>query len=107
MRSKSILSIARRVSSGLTPLRSNPEFWLNGTIPWLKTEQLGEKLIYSTSEKISETAFRETSIKIYPPNTLSIAMYGEGKTRGNVSICLLYTSPSPRDRTRSRMPSSA
>ena len=26
--------------------------------------------------------------------------------RGNVS-CLLYTSPSPRDRTRSRMPSSA
>ena len=24
-----------------------------------------------------------------------------------VTICLLYTSPSPRDRTRSRMPSSA
>ena len=25
----------------------------------------------------------------------------------NISDCLLYTSPSPRDRTRSRMPSSA
>ena len=25
----------------------------------------------------------------------------------NKSTCLLYTSPSPRDRTRSRMPSSA
>ena len=25
----------------------------------------------------------------------------------NVDVCLLYTSPSPRDRTRSRMPSSA
>ena len=25
----------------------------------------------------------------------------------NVYYCLLYTSPSPRDRTRSRMPSSA
>ena len=25
----------------------------------------------------------------------------------NISTCLLYTSPSPRDRTRSRMPSSA
>ena len=24
-----------------------------------------------------------------------------------VDLCLLYTSPSPRDRTRSRMPSSA
>ena len=28
-------------------------------------------------------------------------------TRGNGNPCLLYTSPSPRDRTRSRMPSSA
>ena len=47
---------------------------------------------------------------------------GDGAGRGNISIthvneqldntkdaiyCLLYTSPSPRDRTRSRMPSSA
>ena len=28
-------------------------------------------------------------------------------TDDNNSTCLLYTSPSPRDRTRSRMPSSA
>ena len=28
-------------------------------------------------------------------------------SNGNVNSCLLYTSPSPRDRTRSRMPSSA
>ena len=27
--------------------------------------------------------------------------------RGGIKCCLLYTSPSPRDRTRSRMPSSA
>ena len=30
-----------------------------------------------------------------------------GQKNENVSGCLLYTSPSPRDRTRSRMPSSA
>ena len=86
MLSKPISSIAKRVSSGLTPLRSNPEFWQNATIPWLKTEQLGERFIYSTTEKISAAALRKTSIKVYPPNTLSIAMYGEGRTRGNVSI---------------------
>ncbi|CAM2792640.1 restriction endonuclease subunit S [Janthinobacterium lividum] len=86
MLTKPILSIAKRVSSGLTPLRSNPEFWENGTIPWLKTEQLGEKFIYSTTEKISKAALDKTSIKVYPINTLSVAMYGEGKTRGNVSI---------------------
>ena len=27
--------------------------------------------------------------------------------KSNCNVCLLYTSPSPRDRTRSRMPSSA
>ena len=29
------------------------------------------------------------------------------KVKSKSKICLLYTSPSPRDRTRSRMPSSA
>ena len=29
------------------------------------------------------------------------------RPKNNPLICLLYTSPSPRDRTRSRMPSSA
>ena len=31
----------------------------------------------------------------------------KGLRNGKVDVCLLYTSPSPRDRTRSRMPSSA
>ena len=31
----------------------------------------------------------------------------EKNEHGHHDICLLYTSPSPRDRTRSRMPSSA
>ena len=30
-----------------------------------------------------------------------------GRTPGNIQACLLYTSPSPRDRQKSRMPSSA
>ena len=38
-------------------------------------------------------------------NTLSLIE--NGKISPSVSTCLLYTSPSPRDRTRSRMPSSA
>ena len=32
---------------------------------------------------------------------------GHGQSSGVFTDCLLYTSPSPRDRTRSRMPSSA
>ena len=32
---------------------------------------------------------------------------GTGVLYDGIDTCLLYTSPSPRDRTRSRMPSSA
>ena len=32
---------------------------------------------------------------------------GDSKMGLQARLCLLYTSPSPRDRTRSRMPSSA
>lgn len=78
--------ISSSIGSGITPSRSNESFWMNGTIPWLKTEQLGEHKIYNTTEKITQAALEKTSIKIFPINTLSIAMYGEGKTRGNVSI---------------------
>eukprot|EP00657_Telonema_sp_P-1_P005832 TRINITY_DN23559_c0_g1_i1.p1 TRINITY_DN23559_c0_g1~~TRINITY_DN23559_c0_g1_i1.p1 ORF type:complete len:103 (-),score=41.15 TRINITY_DN23559_c0_g1_i1:32-340(-) len=38
-------------------------------------------------------------LKTLGERTITIAVDGDG--------CLLYTSPSPRDRTRSRMPSSA
>lgn len=86
MQIKPLSEISVTIGSGLTPLRSNPEFWDSGTIPWLKTEQLGEKYIYSTNEFISKNALEETSINVFPKNSLSIAMYGEGKTRGNLSI---------------------
>ena len=78
--------IAIIIGSGITPSRTNKLYWENGLIPWLKTEQLGEHKIYKTSEKISQIALDETSIKVFPINTLSIAMYGEGRTRGNISI---------------------
>lgn len=78
--------ISIQIGSGITPSRTNCKYWENGTIPWLKTEQLDEYEIYETSEHITEQALKETSIKIFPVNTLSIAMYGEGKTRGNVAI---------------------
>ena len=39
--------------------------------------------------------------------TIAAEYAGTGIEAGILLACLLYTSPSPRDRTRSRMPSSA
>ncbi len=84
--------ISKSISSGLTPLRSNSKFWEGGNIPWVKTEQLGNKYIYDSNEKITDYALNNTTIKLNPSNTLSIAMYGEGKTRGSVSILRTETT---------------
>ena len=40
-------------------------------------------------------------------NHLQGSLFNKIKFHRDQSGCLLYTSPSPRDRTRSRMPSSA
>lgn len=85
---KSLKDLSVSITSGLTPLKNNSEYWENPVIPWLKTDQLGEKYIWDTNTKISEIALEKTSLKLYPPKTLSIAMYGEGKTRGNISIIM-------------------
>ncbi|MCR4736194.1 MAG: restriction endonuclease subunit S [Treponema sp.] len=78
--------ISEKIGSGMTPLRTNTEYWNSKDIPWVKTELLGQYIISETSEYISQKAFDENSLTLFPANTLSIAMYGEGKTRGNVSI---------------------
>ena len=39
--------------------------------------------------------------------SLKVIKRAKNKTSGKAISCLLYTSPSPRDRQRSRMPSSA
>ena len=41
------------------------------------------------------------------PSGASTGTYEAYEMRDKSNNCLLYTSPSPRDRTRSRMPSSA
>ena len=48
--------ISIHISSGLTPLRSNPVFWNSQDIPWVKTEQLGIKHVYDSNEKVSKAA---------------------------------------------------
>ena len=42
-----------------------------------------------------------------PKNIAIMVVTSDKGLCGGLNACLLYTSPSPRDRTRSRMPSSA
>lgn len=67
--------------SGGTPSRSNSLYY-NGSIPWIKTGELNDSIIYDTSEKITNIAIENSSAKIFPKGSIAIAMYGAtiGKT---------------------------
>ncbi len=68
--------ITIKITSGGTPSRSKDEYFQNGTINWLKTGELKDCYIFDAEEKITEEAIKNSSAKIFPIDTLLIAMYG-------------------------------
>jgi type I restriction enzyme, S subunit len=70
--------------SGGTPSRTNPKFYLNGNIPWIKTGELGNKYIHRAEEFITKEALAGSAAKLFPKGSVGIAMYGA--TIGKVSI---------------------
>ncbi len=72
------------VSSGGTPSRDRKEYY-TGNIPWIKTGEVVNDVIYDTEEKITKEAIENSSAKIYPKGSLIIAMYGQGLTRGRTA----------------------
>jgi len=73
-----------RIASGGTPSRSNKSFW-GGDIPWVTTAEIKFGLIKNSQEKITAVGLKNSSAKIFPKGTLLMAMYGQGKTRGQVA----------------------
>ncbi|NMB29691.1 MAG: hypothetical protein GX991_06520 [Clostridiaceae bacterium] len=61
--------------SGATPSRKFPEYY-GGNILWLKTKELNDGRVYDTEEKITDKGFANSSVKLFPINTVTIAMYG-------------------------------
>lgn len=74
-----------KISSGSTPSRKEKSYY-NGKIPWVKTGEVSGKRIYKTEEKITKAGLENSSCHIYPINTILVAMYGQGITRGKVGL---------------------
>jgi type I restriction enzyme M protein len=72
--------------SGTTPRRERLKYFENGTIPWVKTLDLNNSSIYSTEEKITELALKETHLSILPKGTVLIAMYGGFNQIGRTGV---------------------
>lgn len=89
---KRIKDVFKELGSGTTPKSSNLAYYDNGNINWLNTTDLKNNIIYDTKVKITQKALDEVGLKMYPINSLAIAMYGQGKTRGSVGLLKVPTT---------------
>lgn len=62
-------------TSGGTPSRSNLDYYGQG-IPWVKTGELKDGIIYKVEESITEEGLAASAARKLPPGTLLVAMYG-------------------------------
>ncbi|MBD2538671.1 restriction endonuclease subunit S [Coleofasciculus sp. FACHB-SPT36] len=62
-------------TSGGTPSRKISSYY-GGDIPWVKSGELEDCLIYKTEEKITQKAVNNSSAKVFSSGTLLIALYG-------------------------------
>ena len=70
--------------AGATPAKGIPEFYTNGTIPWLRTGELNNGIVTDSEIKVTPYALQKCSLRECKVGDVLIAMYGA--TIGKVAI---------------------
>ena len=73
------------VATGATPKRDERRYYDGGRIPWVTSSVVNYPIVLKADQFITNAAIEETNAKIFPPGTILVAMYGEGKTRGKAT----------------------
>jgi type I restriction enzyme S subunit len=92
------------LSTGTTPATKDKHYY-EGEIPFIKTADIINNRIGAANTFISQQAVNDYGLKLFPPGTVLMAMYGQGKTRGQVS--LLEISAATTQNAAAIQPSSA
>ncbi|MBW4661838.1 MAG: restriction endonuclease subunit S [Drouetiella hepatica Uher 2000/2452] len=79
------LSSCCELSTGTTPSTKNADYYV-GNNPFIKTNQIVNSKISQAEILVSDEAVDKYNLKIFPPGTVLVAMYGQGKTRGQVAL---------------------
>ena len=82
---KTAIHEVAEVGTGSTPLRTNRAFYAGKGTPWITSSATQKDIVDSSENYVTQDAIQAHRLKLYPPGTLLIAMYGEGKTRGQVT----------------------
>ena len=82
---KRIVDVCVKIGAGGTPNRRQEKYWLNGTIAWIKTKELQDCWLFDSEEKITPAGLDGSSAKIFPENTVVMAIYAS-PTLGRLGI---------------------
>jgi type I restriction enzyme S subunit len=77
-------NVCKRIQSGGTPLSTNEEFY-EGEVNWFTTSELQDGFLYESKNKITANAIVESSAKMFPAETVVIAIYAS-PTVGRVGL---------------------
>jgi hypothetical protein len=84
--------ISTRVSSGATPKAGAPEYYENGNIPWLRTNEVSFREVWDTEVKITEHALKKTGTSWIDKNCVIIAISGATAGRSAINKIPLTTN---------------
>ena len=73
------------IATGSTPAKNKVEYYMHGTIPWITSSETGQEYVSSARYYVTDLAVKECNLTINRPHTLVMAMYGQGKTRGQIT----------------------
>ena len=83
-------SVVKSSCSGATPAKGNANYYDDGTIPWLRTQDVRFNEITSVDSFITELAVRETAVKWIPENCVIVAI--SGATAGRCAVNKIRTT---------------
>lgn len=78
------------IFSGGTPTTTEKSYW-NGNFHWLSSGETKNSLITNTNKTITQKGIEKSSTRLAKKFDVVIASAGQGKTRGQVSYCLIDT----------------
>lgn len=82
---KTIGEICVKLNSGGTPNRKKTDYWDSKDIKWYKTKELQDCWLFDSEEYISEKGLNNSSAKVFPKNTILMAIYAS-PTLGRLGI---------------------
>ena len=73
--------VVKHKSSGATPNKANPDYYVGGVIPWIRTQDVKFNEITDATSYITEKAVVETAAKWIPENCVIVAISGASAGR--------------------------